>query len=249
MVFDANVLFGFDLAQGIACAPHNLLATMERLGIDRALIASLRCQRGDYILGNRQTLAAVRDHPQRFVGLIAFSATQYLDLEQTLAEHLPQQEFAGIRFFNTDASFMSGWGSSFDSLTMRLALDLLAPTGKLAFLEGGYAFSDIAGLCRRYPQVPFVASGVGYMNLSEAIRAANVCANLCLDIATMDAFEGVRTLCAHCGAHKLVFGTGLPYASPSCAKLLVEKSGISAQEKALVFGGNLTRLIGKEAAQ
>lgn len=243
MKIDANVQFGFDLAEGIPCAIDDLMASMDARQVDCSLISNLRCQRGDSIQGNRQTKDAVLASAGRLVGMIAFSATQYFDQEATLNEHLSQAAFAGIRFHNTDASFMSGWGSSFDSLAMRLALDLLASTGKIAFLEGGYAFSDIAQLCQRYSEIPFIVSGTGYVNLAEAILAAKICSNLYLEISTLDAFEGVTTLCNELGPNRIIFGTGWPYASPTCAHLMVERSGISPEDQGMVFAGNLGRLL------
>ena len=243
MIFDCNVQFGFDLASKLPCSIDELINVMDAQKIDCALITNLQCQRGDFNIGNDETLRCVQRHKDRLKGMVGYNETRYFDIDKTTYECLSENEFAGVRIYNTQNGFMSGWGSGINSLVLHSVLKIVAEYKKVVFLEGGYSFSDISMLCEAYPSISFIASGTGYMNLAESILAMKQCSNMHLDISTLDAFEGVSTLCKELGPDRILYGTGWPFASVSCARIMVEKSTLTANEKQMVLGSNLQRIL------
>lgn len=243
MVFDCNVWHGFDGTQQIDMRPERVCEILKEKKIDRALITNTRCKHGDALLGNDETRQAIARNPAQLTGMIGVSLTQYLDVEKSVRKYLFDPLFLGVHFFNTDDSFMAGWGNSLNNLGMRSVLRLIEKRAMPVYLEGGYAFADIAQVCAEHPNIPFIAGGVGYVNLSEAILALQQRKNLYLDISTIDGFEAIHLLVDHASAEQLLFGTGLPYNCPSCARIMVETATVSREDKAAILGGNLMKLL------
>ena len=52
-----------------------------------------------------------------------------------------------------------------------------------------------------------------------------------------------KTACEDLGASKILFGSDSPYANPGAVKRMVEDSPLCAEDKALILGGNIARLL------
>jgi len=247
MVIDAHAMIGFSLTENRDMSPEFVLSLMDRAGIDKACITHTQCRFQDFVEGNNATAAAVRAHPDRFIGFFAVNPARYLGVLDEVGRCLDQLGLVALRVFNNEANFTSGWGAGVDGLMHRKLFEKASERGIPVYTDGGFPFSLILSLARTYPSIRFISAGVGYGNAAEAIIAANEASNLWLDTMAMDIQDGVELLVKECGAEKLVFGSGMPLSSPSSAMLMVTMAGISEKDKAKVMGGNLARILGVRA--
>jgi len=123
---------------------------------------------------------------------------------------------------------------------------------------------DLHRLATTFPSVPFVIPHFGAGLLREALMVADVCANVYLDTSssnnwiryspglTLDAVfrQAVQVL----GASRLLFGTDSSFFPRGWQtgilqeqKRIVEGLGVSADDQALIFGGNFKRMFHRMA--
>lgn len=243
MVIDCNALFGFEQQYNKDLSLEKLLEIMDNKKIDKALITNMQCKYFDFIEGNNETADIVKKIPGRFIGMFSLNIAQFIDVEKEVDRCINELNLSVFRVFNTDSNFTAGWGSSFASLTMYKILEKLSQSYTPVFIEGGYSFKDILELSKKFSKLPIIASGIGYGNMGEAILAAKEAQNLYLEISTLDAFNGIDLLVEYLGSEKIIFGTGIPYNTPSPEMLMINSSSISKEEKENIFSNNILRIL------
>jgi predicted TIM-barrel fold metal-dependent hydrolase len=106
---------------------------------------------------------------------------------------------------------------------------------------------EVAG---RYPDVDFILSHMGgdtpelEKATIEAIRIGKL-ANVHLGIEGVREYWAVQEAVDVLGAEKVIFGSDFPLGHPRMYLGLVDALSITAQQKDLVLGGNILRLIGE----
>jgi predicted TIM-barrel fold metal-dependent hydrolase len=117
----------------------------------------------------------------------------------------------------------------------------------------------VARLAMTAPQVPFIIPHFGAGMLRETLMAAEACPNICLDTSSSNSWirytpgltlESVfKTALSVVGATRLLFGTdssffprGWQRSVYDAQKAAVAATGKSAEDEALIFGGNFDRL-------
>jgi predicted TIM-barrel fold metal-dependent hydrolase len=117
----------------------------------------------------------------------------------------------------------------------------------------------VARLALAFPNVPFIIPHFGAGLFREAMMAADTCANIYLDTSSSNGWiryapgltlESVfRTSLAVAGASRLLFGTDSSYfprgwhkAVFDAQKTAIAALGHTADDEALIFGGNFDRL-------
>jgi len=151
-----------------------------------------------------------------------------------------------MRIFFTEISFGRGWSSGLHSLMLCEVLKNVNELKLPVFIEPGFSFADISTLVQHYPQINFIASGIGYANMAEAIIAVQKNQNLYLELSTSDAGDGIETLVNIIGADRLIFGTGMPFITPSVALTGIEYANISSYDKQKILHGNISAIMAKE---
>ena len=118
---------------------------------------------------------------------------------------------------------------------------------------------DLQPLATAYPQVPFIVPHFGAGLFREALILADMCPNVYLDTSSSNSWmryipgltldEVFRTALSVAGASRLLFGTdssffprGWQKAIHEEQKRVLERLKTSAEDQALVFGGNFNRL-------
>ena len=243
MIIDCNVLFGFEIEKNIRLDIQKVIEIMDSKSIAKALITNVQCKFYDFTEGNSETAAIVAEYPDRFFGMASFNTSQYLNVEEEARRTIFSLGLSGIRLFNTDENFTSGWGGGIDSPQAHLVFDIIKGHGIPVFIEGGYPFGVIGSLASKYPDVPIIASGTGYGNIAEAMLTVKKNDNLYLDMSTLDSMDGVEILTRNIGADRIIFGTGLPYNAPSVGLLMVQTADVTDREKERILSGNMLDIL------
>jgi predicted TIM-barrel fold metal-dependent hydrolase len=98
-------------------------------------------------------------------------------------------------------------------------------------------------LCQRYPTLPIILTGWAGLASRSFYPLCQVCPNLYLDTSRYALFQGMEAFCRHVGARQLLYGSGVPFIEPGVALTTIMYAAISDEEKAMIAGGNLQRLL------
>ena len=102
---------------------------------------------------------------------------------------------------------------------------------------------DVAGILKAHPSLNLVLLRTSYRCDRMLYPLFEKYDGLAIEAATYQVTHGIEEVCTRFGAERLLFGTGLPFteAGPSIAQITYAE--ISDEEKQLIAGGNLRRLL------
>lgn len=242
MIVDAHVRVG--TGREVTLTVEELLATMDALGVDRALIApGERC----IAYGNREGNAATTAAAERSGGrLLAYAVANPWRTDAL-------QELAWARDHGACALAVDSVLQGFDLLDGLVdpLLEFAAESGWPVYVRTGTPPNalplGLATLARRHPAVAFVMGRSGatdfWIDAAPALRHAP---NLYADTAYAP-WDTVLTGVAAdpaIGPGRLVFSTDAPYTVPAAELRRITDWPIDPEARAAVLGGTLLRLLG-----
>lgn len=139
-------------------------------------------------------------------------------------------------------------------MTSPLASRLMALARELGIVVNIHSGSEIShplgigALCRRFPEVPVIMDHMGYREwVADAIEAARDNPNLYLG-TTIASFEGsvVTRAVQELGPERVIYGSNLPLLESDLAVESIRRQRLGVEAEALIFGGNLARLLRME---
>jgi predicted TIM-barrel fold metal-dependent hydrolase len=139
-------------------------------------------------------------------------------------------------------------------LTSPMADGLMRTARELSLVVNIHSGSEIShplaigALCRRYPDVPVLMDHMGYREwTADALEAARDNPNLYLG-TTIASFEPmvVERAVRELGPERVVYGSNWPNLYSDLAVEAIRRQRLGAEAEALIFGGNLARLLGAE---
>lgn len=238
-------------ANGVGCA-----AFIASVPGDEASVAAAVARHPGRIVGFFMIDPAGADAPartkralteQRLTGVCLFPAMHHVSLqdERTLRVVQAASECPGAVVFAHCGRLSVGVR---DKLGLPSRFDLA--------LGDPIALSRLAAT---FPNVPFIVPHFGAGRLADALTAVEACPNVYLDTSSSNSwirevpgFDLARVFesaLAAAGAARLLFGTDSSYfprgwqrAIYEEQKATLESLGVSAEDRALIFGGNFERL-------
>jgi hypothetical protein len=238
--FDVSTLFGVWPKRSADIALPTLLRRLRDHNIARACALSAAGIFYDFVEGNAETLAAAAAHPElvpvgtvspcRWLGCLD-EARRLIDLGVTVFRFFPQYQEWHI----SQAPFR------------KLLREVLAPAGVTLMLPAELGFTTIGDMAAGLPNAIIVES-FRYASLSEAIVVMQEQPNIYVETHLINSPNWVELLKAEVGIDRLIFGSNAPLAYVSAATAQIEYASISDDDKDLIFGGNLSRLLGLPAA-
>jgi predicted TIM-barrel fold metal-dependent hydrolase len=107
----------------------------------------------------------------------------------------------------------------------------------------GFSAQNLYDICRAYPTLPVVVVRLNFSATRIAVPLMRECPNLHLELSFFTAHRGVEMLVREVGAERLLFGSGLPAASPGPAVSALQYALIDDEQRALIAGENMRRLL------
>ncbi|GAA3654100.1 hypothetical protein GCM10022224_016320 [Nonomuraea antimicrobica] len=213
------------------------LATMDRYGIDRAIVSATEAVIYDAPAGNR-ALAAYLEGQDRLLGYVTVNPRRLREAERDLRAYLPGGRFVGVKI-HTDYT-----GSPVTSPQLRDALTLVAETGRPALVHTwGTSVLDLAALCLDIPGMRVIAGHMGADGFRHAVAAAVACDRLYLEPCWSHAPAGrIAEVAAGVDPARLLFGTDATLIDPSSAFGAVAAAGLTAEAAELVAWRNAAEL-------
>ncbi|WP_053202666.1 amidohydrolase family protein [Jiangella muralis] len=206
---------------------------LDRYGLSYGLVRSALAVTYDAPSGNSSLLKEVEGHPR----LLPSFVLGPLDCGEHGADAVAEAKAIWL------LPARHGWnltGPEAGSLQ-----DVLRRAGLPVFVELEETdWSGIDALCAALPDVDVVVCGIGYRTLRQALPVMDRRPRLHLDLSYLAALDGLELFAARYGASRLLFGTGAPVRDEAAPSFLLERSGLSADDRAMVAGGTAARLLG-----
>ena len=253
-LFDVNCWIGpwADAHEAVDGA-RELLADMDRLGIERALVAHSLAWQHAPAVGNALLTQALQGHPRLLPcwGILP-TGTEEMGTTEALCADLARHGVRAVRVYPRDHAYpLATWmcWRLLGALAERRYLflvdleQLVPPTGLYDVTTAGW--QDVARICKTCPGLSVVLTRVGYRVLRVLGPLLEATSNLYLDLSYFATHEGVEWLARRHGVDRLLFGTGNPLVDPAGAVTRLAYAGIAAQERARIARGNLERLLGQ----
>lgn len=240
-IFDACTFFGPWPQHAADLSVETLISVMTRNGIVRSLVTATSGIFYDYRQGNIETLDVVRQFPQQLFPVATLDPRAYPECVGE-AEARAADGFRLFRFFPD----RQGWPLGFapfrellqkcDALSVPVAVHV-DKAGDLTRLSDEVAFT----------QAPLLLSGVTPYLLGEALAVMKSNPKFYLETTALlapNALETVRDTIPH-GIERLVFASHSPLRYVASSLGTVVTATLNEDEKALILGGNLRRLLTK----
>jgi predicted TIM-barrel fold metal-dependent hydrolase len=238
--FDVSTLFGVWPKRAADIALPTLLRRLREHHIARACTLSAAGIFYDFVEGNAETLAAAATHPE-LVPVGTVNPCRWLGCLDE-ARRLIDQGVKLFRFFPQYQEWHIG-----QAPFRKLLREVLAPAGVALMLPAEEGFTAIGDMAAGLPNAVIVES-FKYAFLSEAIVVMQEQPNVYVETHLINSPNWAELLKAEVGVGRLIFGSNAPLAYVSAAIAQIEYAPVSEAEKALIFGGNLSRLLGLPAA-
>ncbi|MDB4897803.1 MAG: hypothetical protein JWN15_4065 [Firmicutes bacterium] len=244
MIIDGRVHLGEGLF-GQRQTVTDLLERMDRLQIDRAILTPLRPQHYHLASENERVADAVRNRPDRFLGVCRVDPWQGADAVTELRRSVRDLGLRGV--------YLNPWEENFpinDEIVhpvvreaARLGVPVLINAGQVRVSHP----TQVADLARQFPEVRFIAANGGNLNisgmlLSEARAMLDACPNVVIETSGTYREDFLEEVMAEVGPDRVVFASGTPYYDQEFEMERVRCAHLGEQEKMAMWSGTLRQL-------
>ena len=237
-IIDARVQIGTTPTWGTAFTEGHLLRMMERHGIERCVVSSTIANSCDFIRGNAQIREIVGKG--RIFGCTVVNTQYQLESIEDMRANLALPSFVALAITS---------GTPGRHVTLDECEEILNSHRRFAkpvmlevsTKEGVLAANEIA---KAFPGIKFVLMSMGGTAWRTAIAMADHTLNLVLEISGVPNPEKVRLAVETVGAHRMIFGSNLPFSDPGVTLGMLDDGGISNSDKKMILEGTAKRLFG-----
>jgi hypothetical protein len=231
--------------------PEEMLQVMDLVNIEVLAITSLRACNNDCPRGNAEVAEVLRKHPQRFRGYITVNprppGEALRELERWSYFHRPP-----LIKLHPDCHQYPVNGEHY-----RPAWDYANQTHAVVLVHtwdsdpicGPLLFGPIA---HAFPQAKIILghSGVTWRGYEQSFAVAADASNAFLDIAGSQSHRTIiERAVARLGAHRVLFGSDMPYLEAAMVVGRVLSARISNEDREKILRANFARLLEEDAAE
>jgi predicted TIM-barrel fold metal-dependent hydrolase len=239
-------LGGFPMIHAPFSDTAGLLASMDRIGIGTTCLSSSHAICADYRRGNDEAAAAVRAHPERFVGYGVINPHYPEDLDREVARCLDELGLWGIKLHPAIHEYPPD-GPSYQ----RVYAQLQERGGVIL----SHSFGDaplLDRLATAYPDVVFIqghaAGAHDGRTPSPYVAVLRAHPNVYLDTTLSGVRQGgIETLVEAAGADQLLFATDAPFLDNAHQVGRITHAQIAEEDKRKILGLTMRRLLGRSS--
>ena len=242
-VVDANVVLGHwhDQLSPAADAPA-LLATLDRHGVERAVVHNVYAQTKSAVEGNALLCEAIAGQEARLIPQCVVSPTD-ASLAQ-LRELHGRGLLRSVRLHD-----LSKQGVPFADWVYGDALAWLQEQGiALCVPLPEVDVAQLATTLQGYPELRVVLAGVHYQHVLLVRPLMRLLPQLHLELSRYETLGDVEALCAEFGAERLLYGSWYPRYEMGPILYYLHHTTLTETELAAVCAGNAARLLVGEGA-
>ena len=217
----------------------DLLAEMEYLGIESALVMHTWASRWSPAKGNEKIDAALADHDHLYPCYVGLPpATGELPEPGDFAQTV-RSNHGAVRLFPSDHQF------NFTPWCIGDLLAALQDASIPVLIDIKHtSWDEISDVLAQFPDLPLVILDLYYRVNRHIYPLLEKHPNLHIETHTYQIPFGIEDVSRRFGAEHLLFGTNLPVNEGGGALAQIEYSKLSDQDRQLIAADNLKRLLG-----
>jgi predicted TIM-barrel fold metal-dependent hydrolase len=249
MIIDADCHISSHKFDGLAITADELVAQMDRAGVDKALVWLKPPYNKDIVPENRAVYQATRRYPDRLLGFgwtnPRLGKESALD---TIKQCFEEYGFLGIKFNGAQDDYV------IDDATVMSFIEAATKYGKpIAFHIGSDFFENthpyrLGHIAATFPETQFIMIHMGGARLPAldraAIETAQQYANITIIGSAIPATAILRAI-DQLGADRVCFGSDTPFRlmHVELAKYRALMRDVDQADQAKILGGNLAHLV------
>lgn len=241
--FDSNCSVGRRgiVHAGSFCTVEELVGRMKNYGIAKALVHHAMAREYDPGTGNRMLLEEIRIYPSLIpVWVVMPHYTGEFPRPVEWVEGAIQSGVRAVRIFPSvsDQNFcVEEWNcGEMLRIIEKHKMPLLIDMDQLGW-------NEMHGLLSRHPGLKVLLTNAGYRIDRNLYRLLELHKNLFLETSGYKVFNGIEEICSRFGAHRLVFGSGMPVFSGAASVSMIHYAQISEKDRRRIFYENLEELL------
>lgn len=239
--FDCNVQvgrYGVRHPEAFTTADE-LVKEMEYSGVSEALVYHSMAKEYAPEIGNRMLLEEIDGKPLQPCWVVMPHHTGEMPAPDELLAQMKSCGVRALRAFPSSHQYrLTDWNAG-------ELLDMIEANRIPLFVDmSETSWDDVADILHEHRAINLILLRTSYRIDRYIYPLFEKYEGLRIETATYQVNYGIEEVCRRFGAHRLLFGTGLPFteAGPSIAQ--VSYAEVSDEEKALIAGGNLRQLLG-----
>jgi predicted TIM-barrel fold metal-dependent hydrolase len=226
--------------------PIELVGLINRFGISKAAIRSLRSIYYDHSEGNKEVFEAVREYPNRFVAVVTVYPHYQRSLEE-FEEYVNESGIAGLELepLYHDYELNDETIDPFLEISIKRKIPVLLPlciTMNQNFPK--LKVEDVQKLVDRYPDITYVLGKFSY-EIEKVLHLMKKHDSVLVETSGLHLFGGIERLVEEVGADRVLYGSGLPIQMIGPALAKIQEAEIREEEKNLILGENAQKLFAK----
>ncbi len=246
--FDVNCMIGRSVVfqEGSFFSTNRLIKEMDYYRIKEGLVFHSLSKEYHPKVGNKELLNEIKVN-DRLHGcwVLLPSHTEEMDSPEMIVRKMLRSGIKVVRLFPKSHFYkLSGWcmGDTLAVLEKHRVPVLLDFETEHPFFDT-IDWEAVAMICLEYPNLPVVLMQIGLRTNRMLYPLLAKCKNLHIDISGYWIYCGIESICKSFGADRVLFGTRLPLYDPGFSLGMLSYSNIAIEEKRLIAGDNLRRMI------
>lgn len=233
---------------------EDVLRLADRVGIDRIFATDISAIHYDSAEGNRRLAEDMKRHPDRIIGYASLSSARFgRQAVEELQRCYEVYGMRGLKIIHQTAGL--GSYALLTTINEPAMYPIIAKAAEFGMPVLAHATAEeCAGLCDAVPEAIIIMAHTGGCPTAmgdwhRAIEVAKHYPNIYLDTASSQSDMGyLEAMVAGVGAQRVVFGTDMPLIDPFFGYSKVLGADLTDEEKSLILGGNILRLVGQSDA-
>jgi predicted TIM-barrel fold metal-dependent hydrolase len=223
--------------------PETIIRLLDEAKIEQAIVMTYRDAPGPEERVIEYIAEAIQRYPGRLIGYARMNP-RYGDAALALLDKsIREYGFKGLKLH--PVSYVMHPASVPTVELIRLAAAHKAPT---LFHCGDEEFTlplQVAEAAAAVPDATIILGHMGgYFHVRDAIRAAKRYPNLILETSAMPYPRMIKETVEQLGAERVLFASDGPGCDPALEVEKVRRAGLTPDEEALIFEGNIQRILG-----
>ena len=242
-IFDSHIYLEGCALPGVNQNAAQVSQMLGQRGIERAILLSARAARVDPVSGNR-ILKAMLEQSEGLYGSVTAHLNRVDASLQSIKEMLGTKRFLSLTLATQeDTAPHPALAEEILNTCRRYHKPIFIYTPNAACVEAG------AALAARFSTLKFVFLGMGGHDWRAAIAAAHSASNVMLETSGPLDRAKIPAAIAGCGAHRLLFGSAMPFLDPAAALGLLEDADLSPADLNRIQQANAMKLFDISAVE
>jgi predicted TIM-barrel fold metal-dependent hydrolase len=225
-----------------------MIRLMNRDGIKRAVVLSLRAVYDDIEAGNTEMFKAVERYPDRLIPAVTISPYMGRHYKRLMRDY----RMAGARvlklfpFYHSYSLSPTRDEDINEMMTLARELGYVVCIPIRLFMNFYFIPVNIADLCTfvtKYNEIPIVIDCFNYSEFTTIVEIAEQNPHIYIGTSALTMYNGIEMLSARLGAERLLGGTCAPLQIPACGIKKVTEALLKDSDKDKILGGNAKVLL------